>query len=39
MSADVANPFFWAAFAVIGDGGAAPHTQLSALSAGVNAGL
>jgi len=39
MSADVANPFFWAAFAVIGDGGAAPRAQLSALSGGANAGL
>jgi len=39
MSADVANPFFWAAFAVIGDGGAAGHAELSALSGGGNAGL
>jgi CHAT domain-containing protein len=39
MSAAVANPFFWAAFSVIGDGGAAPHTQLSALSGTGNAGL
>jgi CHAT domain-containing protein len=39
MSADVANPFFWAAFAVIGDGGAAGHAELSALSGGGDAGL
>jgi CHAT domain-containing protein len=37
--AEVANPFFWAAFAVIGDGGAGGHIQVSALSPGANGGL
>jgi CHAT domain-containing protein len=36
--ANIANPFFWAAFSVIGDGGAA-NTQVSALSGTANAGL
>jgi CHAT domain-containing protein len=35
----LANPFFWAAFAVIGDGGAVAHSQVSALSGSGNAGL
>jgi CHAT domain-containing protein len=34
MPANIANPFFWAAFSVIGDGGAAPPAKLSALSPG-----
>jgi CHAT domain-containing protein len=37
--ANIANPFFWAAFSVIGDGGNAAHAQISALSGGQNAGL
>jgi CHAT domain-containing protein len=37
--AKLANPFFWAAFAVIGDGGGPTEHQLSALSASANAGL
>ena len=36
MPAEVANPFFWAAFAVIGDGGGIAPVQLSALSGGAN---
>jgi CHAT domain-containing protein len=39
LAANVANPFFWAAFAVIGDGGAAAGTQLSALSGTADPGL
>jgi CHAT domain-containing protein len=39
MPAGLADPFFWAAFAVIGDGGTAPGARLSALSAPQNAGL
>jgi len=39
MPAEVANPFFWAAFSVIGDGGTAPPSQLAALSHSPNAGL
>ena len=30
--ANIANPFFWAAFSVIGDGGGTANTQISALS-------
>ncbi len=36
MPAEVANPFFWAAFAVIGDGGGTATMRLSALSGGPN---
>jgi CHAT domain-containing protein len=36
---NIANPFFWAAFALIGDGGSASHAQISALSGGPSAGL
>ena len=39
MPAGLADPFFWAAFAVIGDGGATQAARLSALSAPQNAGL
>jgi CHAT domain-containing protein len=39
LPAQLANPFFWAAFAVIGDGGAVAHSQLSALSGTAAAGL
>jgi CHAT domain-containing protein len=39
MPGAVANPFFWAAFAVIGDGGSAGHAQLSAVSGSASAGL
>jgi CHAT domain-containing protein len=39
MDAKLANPFYWAAFAVIGDGGSVAHSQLSALSGTANAGL
>jgi CHAT domain-containing protein len=35
----VANPFYWAAFAVIGDSGASGHAQVSALSDAAGAGL
>jgi CHAT domain-containing protein len=35
----IANPFYWAAFAVIGDGGQTPRTELSALSGAANPGL
>jgi CHAT domain-containing protein len=35
----VANPFYWAAFAVIGDGGSSGHAQLSALAGAAGAGL
>jgi CHAT domain-containing protein len=37
--ANLADPFFWAAFAVIGDGGNPSQTELSALSARHAAGL
>lgn len=37
--ASLADPFFWAAFAVIGDGGAAPQTQITALSSTSRAAL
>jgi CHAT domain-containing protein len=37
--AAVANPFFWAAFSVIGDGGVAGQTRISALSGTARAGL
>ncbi len=39
MPAEVANPFFWAAFSVIGDGGTAPPARVAALSLVPNAGL
>ena len=39
MPSQVANPFFWAAFSVIGDGGGTGPTQVTALSGGPNAGL
>jgi len=39
MQAQLANPFFWAAFSVIGDGGSVAHSQVSALSGTANAGL
>lgn len=39
MPSEVANPFFWAAFSVIGDGGNPAGTKLSALSGSANAGL
>jgi CHAT domain-containing protein len=39
MAAALADPFYWAAFVVIGDGGAVSHNQLAALSAGPDAGL
>jgi CHAT domain-containing protein len=39
MPANISNPFFWAAFSVIGDGGAAPRAKLSALSPAPRAGL
>jgi CHAT domain-containing protein len=37
--ANIANPFFWAAFSVIGDGGGTSNTQVSALSGTPNPGL
>ncbi len=37
--ANIANPFFWAAFSVIGDGGGTANAQLSALSGTPNPGL
>ncbi len=39
MPSQVANPFFWAAFSVIGDGGGTGPTQVTALSGGADAGL
>jgi CHAT domain-containing protein len=36
---NIANPFFWAAFSVIGDGGGASNAQVSALSGTANPGL
>ena len=39
LPSQVANPFYWAAFAVIGDGGANAHAQVSALSGAAGAGL
>jgi len=39
MPAQLADPFFWAAFAVIGDGGSVAHSEVSALSGTANAGL
>jgi CHAT domain-containing protein len=37
--ANIADPFFWAAFSVIGDGGGNAQNQVSALSGSGNAGL
>ncbi|HQT38228.1 MAG TPA: CHAT domain-containing protein [Acidocella sp.] len=39
MAANIADPFFWAAFAVIGDGGTTGTTKLSALSDSPKPGL
>jgi CHAT domain-containing protein len=39
MPAKLADPFFWAAFAVIGDGGGTGASRLSALSVASQAGL
>ncbi|MDR3521635.1 MAG: CHAT domain-containing protein [Acidocella sp.] len=39
MAANIADPFFWAAFAVIGDGGAIGNSKLSALSDSPKPGL
>jgi CHAT domain-containing protein len=39
MPGTIANPFFWAAFSVIGDGGSVSQSQLSALSGSASAGL